>query len=108
MSTLNMSSHKRVWVTLAVFVLIVLFFVFLYGEVGLSIGGQSPYKWALSVFGPVLALFTHLSFILFLPLAAPVVALICVAVVYPSVRMFAIIGVVGVWLSIGWFLHDLF
>jgi hypothetical protein len=108
MSTLKISLRSRVLIALIAFFVAVTLLVFLYGLVGLQFGGQSQNKWVLALFGPVLALFTHVSYLLFIPLAIPVVVLLCIAVTYPQARTFAAVGLVGTWLAIGWYLRDLF
>jgi hypothetical protein len=108
MSKINLSPRMRVFAAMVLLLLVIIGLVTLYGDVGLSLGGQSPNKWILTVFGPVLALFTHMSFLLFLPLSVPIVALLCIGVLYPQTRVATAIGFIATWLAIGWFMKDLF
>ena len=108
MPKINLTPRMRVFTAMVLLLLVVIGLVFIYGSFGLSLGGQSPNKWLLAAFGPVLALFTHMSILLFLPLCIPIVALICIGVFYPQTRVAAAIGFITTWFAIGWFMKDLF
>lgn len=108
MPKINLSPRMRVFAAIVLLLLVVIGLVSLYGDVGLSLGGQSPNKWMLTFFGPVLALFTHMSYLLFIPLSIPAVALLCIGVLYPQTRVAVAIGLVVTWFVIGWFMKDLF
>ena len=62
-------------------------------------------KLALTLFGPVLSLFTHLSYWLFVPLSIPLVAFLLMGVHYEKVRLVAVLGFIATWLAIGWSLR---
>jgi hypothetical protein len=108
MSKVITPTHRRVLLTLALFVGFVVILTTLYGYVGVNMTGASPYKWVLSLFGPVLALFTHMSIFLFLPLSVPLIALLVIGAIYVQTRIAVCIGFVIAWFAIGWYLHDLF
>lgn len=109
MSTMKaLSPRARVVAVLLVFIAIVTALAILYGAVGVNLGEQSDGKWLLALFGPVLALFTHMSILLFVPLCVPLIALICVGALYPQSRPVVSIGFAATWFASGWYLHGLF
>lgn len=108
MSKMNLTPRTRLLVAMVVFVGVVIALATLYSVVGPGLVGQSPHKWLLALFGPVLALPTHMSILLFLPLCVPLVALLCTGVLYPQTRIVVAIGFIATWLVTGWYLKDLF
>lgn len=108
MSTIKMKMRTRISLALGLFFGLVAILTFVYGSIGVGMGGDSPYKFLLTLFGPTLALFTHMSILLFLPLCVPLVALLIVGAIYMQTRVAALVGFVATWLAVGWYLHDLF
>jgi preprotein translocase subunit Sec61beta len=108
MSKMKLKPRTRILVTMAIFVGVVIALAILYSLVGASLGGQSPNKWMLALFGPVLALPTHMSIFLFLPLCVPLIVLLCTGALYPQARTIVAIGFIVTWLVMGWYLRILF
>jgi hypothetical protein len=106
MSKIVLTPRAQLLSGFAVFVAVVVLLTLLYGQIGTSLGEHT--KWALILFGPVLALFTHMSFLLFIPLCVPLVALLWVGLVHQKARVTALIGFSCTWLALGWWLHSLF
>lgn len=108
MPKMSLTPRTRILAALATFFGVVIALAILYSLVGVNLVGQSPNKWMLALFGPVLALPTHMSIFLFLPLCVPLVALLCTGVLYPQTRTIVAIGFVATWLLMGWYLRILF
>lgn len=79
-----------------------------YSAFGTSIAALAPGNALLAVFGPVLALFTHMSVFLFFPLATPLAVLLILAVKIEQARAIALLGFAAAWLAMGWYLRSLF
>lgn len=60
------------------------------------------------VYGPALALFTHMSYALFALQTLLLVPWVLWSLLRPRTRGMAIVGLAITWLGIGWHLHDLF
>jgi hypothetical protein len=58
--------------------------------------------------GPVLALGTHMSVFLWIPLSIPLVGLLVIGAIYTNTRWLTAAMFVISWLAIGWYLKDLF
>jgi hypothetical protein len=58
--------------------------------------------------GPVLALGTHMSVFLWIPLSIPLVGLLVIGAIYANTRWVTAATFVISWLAIGWYLKDLF
>lgn len=65
-------------------------------------------KFIFALCGPVLALGTHMSIFLWIPLSFPLVGLLVISALYEKARILAMIAFVVSWLAIGWYLKDLF
>lgn len=108
MPTLIDRSNKLLLALLVVFILGTAALTVLYGWVGVGMGGDSPHKPLLVLFGPVLALFTHMSFLLFVPICIPLVGVIVAAAMNQNFRGASAFAFVVIWLALGWWLYDLF
>lgn len=60
------------------------------------------------VFGPALALFTHMGYFLCGLQSLILVPWLLLHALRPQARMRAVLGFVACWLAIGWYMHDLF
>ena len=58
--------------------------------------------------GPCLALFTHMSIFLFIPLTAIVLGGLMIWVFNPKLKWIAIAIFITLWSVTGWLMHDLF
>ena len=65
-------------------------------------------KGLLALFGPVLALGTHMSVFLWIPLSIPLVALAVIGAIHAKTQWMTAGAFVISWLSMGWYLKDLF
>lgn len=79
-----------------------------YGGISTKISDGVFPKATIIVFGPALALFTHMSVFLFAPLSVPLLAFCLISALYPQTRLAMAMAFAATWLSFGWFLHDLF
>jgi hypothetical protein len=61
-----------------------------------------------SLCGPVLALGTHMSIFLWIPLSIPLIVLLVIGAIYEKTRLLATLTFVISWLAIGLYLKDLF
>jgi hypothetical protein len=58
--------------------------------------------------GPVLALGTHMSIFLWIPLSIPLIALLVIGAIYEKTRLLTALAFVISWLAIGLYLQGLF
>jgi hypothetical protein len=93
---------------IAAYALLTALIALLYSEISAQIHQIDQARFLLALFGPVLALFTHMSILLFLPLSIPFVALILIGAVFMEARKVSVIAFSISWLSIGWYLAGLF
>lgn len=61
-----------------------------------------------SLLGPSLALFTHMSILLFVPLTAIIFGALFLWVFKPKLKWISLIFFVILWLATGWWMYDLF
>ena len=108
MSTLIENSRRLMLALAAAFVCGIVALTFLYGWVGVGMGGDSPYKPLLTLFGPVLALFTHMSLLLFVPICIPLVAVLFAGALKPNLWGVNAVAFGAIWLALGWWLQELF
>jgi chromate transport protein ChrA len=108
MSKMKATPRMRVIFLLVAFTAVVISAAMLYNLVGRSLVEQPSHKWMLILFGPVLALPTHMSILLFLPLCVPLVALLCIGALYSQTRTAVAVGFLTTWLVMGWYLKGLF
>lgn len=60
------------------------------------------------IYGPALALFTHMSYVLFAVQTLFLLPWLLWCIVGPRARKIAFPGFCITWLGIGWYMHDLF
>ena len=65
-------------------------------------------KQTFSVIGPTLALFTHMSIFLFVPLTMMVLGASMLWVFKPNLRWISLTTFITLWLASGWWMYDLF
>jgi hypothetical protein len=101
-----MTQIRRVTVALTVYVLLVAAaaVAFQWSRQAVSSGPHSHYIF----FGPALALFTHLSYVLFARQSLLLTPWMVWGIVRPRATKLAIAGFCVTWLGIGWYPHDLF
>lgn len=108
MPKVKMRTPTRLLISAMSFGVLVIACTYLYSAVGASLGSIGSNKALLALFGPVLALFTHMSIFLFSPLSLPLVALLAIGTVYEKTRVATALGFLSSWLAMGWYLRGLF
>ena len=108
MSALIENPRKLMVVLASAFICGIVALTYLYGLVGVGMGGDSPYKPFLALFGPVLALFTHMSLLLFVPICIPLVGALIVGATKPNLRTVSFVAFAVIWLALGWWLKEFF
>lgn len=99
---------KRLIVICLVYTLLVLASIYSFEWFRQSIElGLIP-KITYSLLGPSLALFTHMSILLFVPLTAIVFGASLLWVFNPKLQWISLIFFVVLWLATGWWMYDLF
>lgn len=108
MQTIVRSSLSRVAYSIAGYAILITILVAIHESMSGALLMASPMKPLLILWGPTLALATHMGIALFIPLSIPLVALIFLGVTYKNARLFAAIAFALTWLALGWYLYDLF
>jgi len=65
-------------------------------------------RYAYLLFGPALSLFTHMSYFLFLLQSLLLIPWLLLGAIWTGTAKWAAVGFCVFWLSIGWYMHDLF
>lgn len=111
MSAVQTIVHKtliRVAYSIAGYAILVAILIAIYESVSGTLLTAAAIKPLLILWGPTLALATHMGVALFVPLSIPLVALIFLGATYKNTRPLTVIAFALTWLSLGWYLYDLF
>lgn len=102
------SSSVRVLVVLGGYVALVFVAVLFFSWVRQGVGDDSPVRYAYTLSGPALALYTHMGFYLFISQSLLLMPWLLVSAFRPQLRKQCAIGFCITWLGIGWYMHNLF
>jgi hypothetical protein len=108
MSKVKEPTSRRVTVAVGMYLALVIVAsaAFYWMRSGISPG--SPIRYALILCGSALALFTHMSYILFGLQSLLLVPWLLLGAYRPQAKLIAATGFCVCWLGIGWYMHDLF
>ena len=103
-------SRRRIYIALAIYIALTVLSIlgFNFVQQGIYAEPVTEGKYIYIIFGPALALFTHMSFVLFFILSILVFPLLFIAVVWSQFRLIFIILFLLSWFGIGWYMYDLF
>jgi hypothetical protein len=99
---------KRLIVIALVYTLLVLASIYSFEWLRHSVELGLISKPTYSLLGPSLALFTHMSILLFIPLTAIVFGALLLWVFKPKLKWISLIFFIILWLATGWWMYDLF
>jgi len=110
MSEIIELSRRPVILALAIYIALTVISIFGFNYVQQEIyaGSVDGGKYIYIIFGPALALFTHMSYILYFILSIFVFPLLLIAVIWDQIRLLFIFLFLLSWFGIGWYLYDLF
>jgi hypothetical protein len=69
---------------------------------------ESPMRYGYALCGPALSLFTHMALPLFTFQSILVLPWLVLGAVSKRARLISVVGFIGSWLAIGWYMYDLF
>jgi hypothetical protein len=73
-----------------------------------GIAEDSPVRYAYALYGPALALFTHMGYFLFGMQSLLLIPWLLLGALWAQARNLSVIGFLLCWLGIGWYMYDLF
>jgi hypothetical protein len=108
MSKITNSPRNRALLAVAGYVVLTVVITLLSSAFLPSSASTPSLKILFALCGPVLALGTHMSIFLWMPLSIPLIALLVMSAVFERIRYLAIFVFLIAWLVIGLYLKDLF
>jgi hypothetical protein len=106
MPEVKRSTGIRALIAVAIYVLVVAVAAVIFQSTRES-ASSGPHLYYV-IYGPALALFTHMSYVLFALQSLLLVPWLLWSLFRPRTRGIAVAGFCVTWLGIGWYMHELF